>query len=136
MNTKQFSFLLISFSLGLSFFSSEGYAGEPPGKVQDAIKASTSEKKVESVPRDAAGIANLEKIYINQGKSATEARALAEKEYTNGGTGPKTVYVTEKIPGAECTCATTEGVDNRDVGKEENCGDPKTRKYICVLPKE
>ena len=57
---------------------------------------------------------------------------------------PITVIVTEKIPGADCTCIvvgtdTTNAQDVRRGGaappKSWTCGDPKTRKYSCTAGK-
>lgn len=81
---------------------------------------------------NAADCAQVDQQIANNANSSSSA-----------GGSPVTVIVTEKVPGATCTCIVDgnivkkddEGNDIPPAYSEANCGDPKTRKYQCTVEK-
>ena len=88
-------------------------------------------------PETAGKLTSLAASASTSGWAASAAGGSTSSSVWGGSSStdwPITVTVTEKIPGAECTCLGPNGVSNDDEGNTY-CGDPKTRKYSCTVGK-
>lgn len=144
--TSLFSFLIVSWN---SVFS-ENFGGEGLEIISSDSVTSSTVAPTPSPQPDGSVIVWNNVIVNGQVSSSVIAQPIddrnemdkasdaynAAKSASSSSPGPIKVYTTEKIPGAECECA----IDNRDARDRQNgmtlesqCGDIKTRKYVCTV---
>ena len=148
------SFIFSSVALVEIHANTEGPASAAMDEAIKAAPQSSPDQKaafaIQQITRaasiDAQTESTMNRFMVNN-PGATQwqidtARANATQKATAmvDGTAPTEVYVTEKIPWAECTCVNdTNTVKKDDEGNDYqanyNCGDPKTRKYVCKVGK-